>query len=247
MIEGIAPDVDKGGFKYVPGVFFNFCNRAKEEKCADKIFLFIIDEINRANITAVFGEVMNLIENKGQRTVLTAKTHTPFTIPPNVVIIGTMNTADKTLAKIDYALRRRFRFLATYPSEKTLTMMVAKNGFEEDVPITVDQYVRCFEVLNAKISKHPLLGKELTLGHVLWTKRDERPYSKHDIGSIFREIIFPQIENYCGANRETLGSLLGADLRDKILFGFEVTDDNVFAFLSVLMNSKVVEENDSKS
>ena len=94
---------------------------------------------------------------------------------------------------------------------------------------------------------YPLLGKELTLGHVLWTKRDERPYSKHDIGSIFREIIFPQIENYCGANHDTLGNLLGAELRDKILFGFEVTDDNVFAFLSGLMNSKVVEVNDSKS
>ena len=242
FIEGIVPDVDNKGFKYESGVFFQFCEEAKDIP-KEKICVFVIDEINRANVTAVFGEVMNLIENKGSRKLLTAKRHVEFYIPKNVVIVGTMNTADKTLAKLDFAFRRRFRFLAVFPSKEILHTMLAKNGFEPNLGITVDEYVSCFEVLNAKIVKHPLLGKNLTLGHVLWTKKDDESssYTKADIGCIFRETIFPQIENYCGSNKDVLGSLLGPVLRDKIIFGYEITDDEVIDFLSGLKNSKVVE------
>ena len=75
-------------------------------------------------------------------------------------------------------------------------------------------------MLNAKILKHPLLGKNLTLGHVLWTRKEiaGAPYSIQEIGRIFRETIFPQIENYCGSNKDVLGSLLGPELRDKVIY-----------------------------
>lgn len=66
------------------------------------------------------------------------------------------------------------------------------------------------------------------------------PYTKEDIGRIFRETIFPQLESYCGSNRDVLGSLLGPKLWDKIIFGFEISDDDVIEFLSGLKNSKVV-------
>lgn len=244
FIDGIVPDVDNGGFKYETGVFFDFCEIAKAPENKDKICAFIIDEINRANVTAVFGEVMNLMENKGIRKMQTAKQRKEFYIPDNVVIIGTMNTADKTLAKLDFALRRRFRFLPVYPSKVTLHEMIAANGFESDLGLSVDDYVDCFEILNAKIRKNNQLGKEMTIGHVLWTKRhnDKTPYSQNDIASVFRESIFPQIENYCGANRELLGHLVGLSLRDKIIYGYKIDDEEIIDYLVGLKNSKAGDE-----
>ena len=242
FIEGIVPDVDKGGFKFETGVFYNFCQKASEEQYQDKICVFVIDEINRANVTAVFGEVMNLMEDKGRRILKTAKQQLDFCIPSNVVIVGTMNTADKTLAKLDFALRRRFRFLPVYPSSDILHTIISASSFSESLEISIKDYIDCFNILNAKITRHPLLGKDLTLGHVLWIKKDTslEPYTKEDIGRIFRETIFPQLESYCGSNRDVLGSLLGPKLRDKIIFGFEISDDDVIEFLSGLKNSKVV-------
>ena len=241
FIEGIVPDVSSGGFKYQSGAFLDFCIEASSS-APDKLCLFIIDEINRANITAVFGEVMNLMEQKGVRTLKTPKQKIDFCIPPNVVIIGTMNTADKSLAKLDFALRRRFRFLTVYTSSATLHTMVSSAGFDSSIPFTVDEYVSCFEVMNSKITKHTLLGKELMLGHVLWTRRNQStaPYSGTDICDIFRECIFPQLENYCGSNRDVLATLLGTMLRDKLIYGYSMTDKEILDFLSGLKNSQVV-------
>ena len=243
FIEGIVPNPEKGGFKYESGVFLNFCLEAKKEEYKDKICLFIIDEINRANVTAVFGEVMYLMENKGVRAVTTSKQKITFTVPDNVVIVGTMNTADQSLAKLDFAFRRRFRFLAVNPSDATLFKLVSSGGFDESVDISVEDYVQCFKVLNTKITKHPLLGKNLTLGHVLWVKKNNltMKYSKQDIGRIFKETIFPQLENYCGSNKDVLDALVGPDLREKILYGFEISDDDVMNYLSGLKNSKIGE------
>lgn len=241
FIEGIVPDVKEGGFRFAKGSFFEFCGKAKnvEKNDPEKICVFVIDEINRANVTSVFGEVLNLIENKGSRVISTPKQHLPFCIPQNVVIVGTMNTADKTLSKLDFAFRRRFRFLAVNPSKTILHEMISQKSFSSDFDITVDLYVDCFEIINTKIITHPLLGKNLALGHVLWTKKESGVYEKSDIGRIFRETIFPQIENYCGANKDVLGSLLGPALRDKIIYGYAISDDEIIDFLKGLANSKV--------
>lgn len=242
FIEGIVPNVDKGGFKYERGVFLNFCIEAAKNEYKDKICLFVIDEINRANVTAVFGEIMYLMENKGRRSLKTSKQEIDFTIPQNVVIVGTMNTADKTLAKLDFAFRRRFRFLAVYPSDTVLHTIVSKASFAPELDLTIEEYVDCFNILNAKITRHPLLGKNLTLGHVLWIRKNDMitPYTKEDIGRIFTETIFPQIESYCGSNKEVLGALLGPKLRDKIMYGYSINCDEVIEFLSGLKNSKAV-------
>lgn len=167
FIEGIVPDVKNGGFKYETGIFLDFCLKAKESQYKDKICLFVIDEINRANVTAVFGEVMYLMENKGKRSLKTSKQKIDFSVPENVVIVGTMNTADKTLAKLDFAFRRRFRFLAVFPSASILHTILSKASFDSEIGLTIEEYVECFDILNAKITRHPLLGKNLTLGHVL--------------------------------------------------------------------------------
>lgn len=244
FIEGIVPDMENGGFKYQKGVFLNFLEEAKklQKKDERKICLFAIDEINRADITSVFGEIMNLIEDKGKRKLVTAKTHSEINVPENVVIIGTMNTADRTLSKIDFALRRRFKFLAVYPNDKILYKIVAEQGgIEPLVGITLDDYIKSFNVLNAKITHNPLLGKNLTLGHVLWTRREktEKPYSKKDIGNIFRDVIFPQLESYCGANYKLLGDLIGNKFRDKISFGYKISDDEIINLLNILKTSAV--------
>lgn len=244
FIDGIVPDVENGGFKYQTGIFFDFCEDAKRSENMGKICPFIIDEINRANITAVFGEVMNLMENKGKRKTFTAKQRKEFSIPENVVIIGTMNTADKTLAKLDFAFRRRFRFLPVYPSKEILHKMVAANGFNQDIPLSIDEYTDCFEILNAKIRKSNQLGKEMTIGHVLWTRKDNSnsQYTSNDIASIFRESVFPQLESYCGNNKELLGSLLGTYIRDKLIYGYYISDADVIDFLVGLKNSKAGEK-----
>ena len=243
FIEGIVPNIEKGGFKYESGVFLNFCLKAHEIYKAnqDKICIFVIDEINRANVTSVFGEVLNLIEDKGKRSIETPRQHIPFTIPPNVILIGTMNTADKTLAKLDFAFRRRFRFLPVFPSVEILHTMLSEKGFDTELSLTIDEYAKAFSVINAKINKHPLLGKNLMLGHVLWTKKDEGKYKKEDIGKIFKEVIFPQIENYCGSNKDVLNSILGPKLRDKIIYGYDISDDEVIEFLTSTKNSQMVD------
>jgi 5-methylcytosine-specific restriction protein B len=114
FMQGLRPQkTDSGGFDYelVPGRFFEFCREARSRKgpC-----VLIIDEINRANLARVFGELMYLLEYRGKEVPLAmGKT---FRIPPNVRLIGTMNTADRSIAVVDHALRRRFAFIPLHPN-----------------------------------------------------------------------------------------------------------------------------------
>ena len=116
FIQGIRPSKD--GFVVRNGIFYDFCLRAKKD---DRPYFFIIDEINRGNLSKIFGELMMLIEHdkRGDKhtvrlTYSDAKDE-PFYVPENVYIIGCMNTADRSLAIVDYALRRRFSFITLTP------------------------------------------------------------------------------------------------------------------------------------
>ena len=129
----------------------------------------------------------------------------------------------------------------------TATLKILERGLDKgpiidsSVGITLEEYIKSFNVLNTKITRSPLLGKNLTLGHVLWVRKSAKkePYSKKDIGDIFRSIIFPQLENYCGANNKLLGDLVGNHLRDKISFGYKISDDEVIDLLNLLKTSAV--------
>ncbi len=107
----------------VDGMLVNFCREA--EQC-DGTCVLIIDEINRANLSRVFGELMYLLEYRDEEISLASGD--PFKIPNNVVLIGTMNTADRSIALVDHALRRRFAFIPLYPNYTILERFHAANG-----------------------------------------------------------------------------------------------------------------------
>lgn len=116
FIQGIRPSKD--GFVVRNGIFYDFCQRAKKD---DRPYFFIIDEINRGNLSKILGELMMLIEydKRGPkhmvRLTYSNATDEPFYVPENVYLIGCMNTADRSLAIVDYALRRRFSFITLKP------------------------------------------------------------------------------------------------------------------------------------
>ena len=112
FIEGYRPV--ENTYELEEGVFFNFCKKAKNDP--DNKYFFIIDEINRGNLSKIFGELLMLIESdkRGEKVSL-AYSKKEFSVPENLYIIGMMNTADRSLALIDYALRRRFSFITMEP------------------------------------------------------------------------------------------------------------------------------------
>lgn len=167
FVQGYRPNGD--GFQRKDGIFYSFCQQALKEP--DKKHVFIIDEINRANLSKVFGEVMMLIEhdkrNANWAVPLTYSENYSdrFYIPANVYIIGLMNTADRSLAVVDYALRRRFSFIDIEPgfgTEQFRSFLLdnkAKPGFVESL---------CFKMiqLNNEISNDSeILGKGYRIGH----------------------------------------------------------------------------------
>jgi 5-methylcytosine-specific restriction protein B len=138
------------GLEYplIPGRFLEFCREARSRK--DRCVL-ILDEINRANLSRVFGELMYLLEYRDRGVPLASGGS--FSIPSNVRIIGTMNTADRSIALVDHALRRRFVFLQLYPEYEVLRQYHKQTGFP------VDDLVEVLQRLNREIGdRHYEIG-----------------------------------------------------------------------------------------
>ena len=156
FVYGYRPN-ETGGFETVPGVFTDFCRRATARPDGD--FFFIIDEVNRANISKVFGELLMLIEadHRGESVVLPVSGER-FSVPENVYIVGMMNTADRGLALIDYALRRRFAFFEMEPA-------LENERFIEAAGQEMAQLVAAVRKLNEAIAEDPALGRGFRIGH----------------------------------------------------------------------------------
>src|SRR6185437_14748417 len=126
FIQGFRPTV-KGHFDLKSGIFHQFCRRAQRDEANGKPYVFIIDEINRGNLSKIFGELMMLIEpdKRGKEHAIPLAYcqdgEDKFYIPENMYLIGMMNTADRSLAMVDYALRRRFRFVSLRPEFSSKT------------------------------------------------------------------------------------------------------------------------------
>lgn len=166
FIQGIRPQTNKEGvieYNLVPGRFLEFCNKASSRKghC-----VLIIDEINRANIARVFGELMYLLEYRDREIPLAAGG--TLRIPSNVIIIGTMNTADRSIALVDYALRRRFAFIPLYPNYEIL------RKYHHDTRFPVEKLIGVLNEVNNKIGdKNFMLGVSFFLRKDLaFTLRD---------------------------------------------------------------------------
>lgn len=149
------------GFELKYGVFYQFCQKATSQP--DKEFFFIIDEINRGNISKIFGELLMLIEKDYRGTYARlAYNEKPFTVPENLYIIGMMNTADRSLAMIDYALRRRFSFFEIEPGFDSEGFIKYQRDLDNE---TLNELIIKVKELNKAIMKDKTLGKGFCIGH----------------------------------------------------------------------------------
>ena len=167
FMMGYKP-VDEG-FKLKFGIFYRFCKKA--ENHPNKDFFFIIDEINRGNMSKIFGELLMLIEaDYRDKKATLAYNGLEFTVPKRLHIIGMMNTADRSLAMIDYALRRRFSFFDMEPGFDSEGFLNYQKGFNS---ATFDTLIEKIKELNGDILKDPSLGKGFCIGHSYFCNIDE--------------------------------------------------------------------------
>ena len=166
FMMGYKPVED--GFELKYGIFYRFCQRAANQP--DKEFFFIIDEINRGNMSKIFGELLMLIEKDYRGTKATmAYNGLSFSVPKNLYIIGMMNTADRSLAMIDYALRRRFSFFEMEPGFDSEGFIQYQNGLNNE---TLNELVSKVKDLNREIALDKSLGKGFCIGHSYFCGRD---------------------------------------------------------------------------
>jgi 5-methylcytosine-specific restriction enzyme B len=167
FIQGWRPKPE-AGFRLKDGVFVEFCNRARIDHT--RPYIFIIDEINRGNLSKIFGELMMLIEadKRGAKYAIpltySESDGERFSIPENVYVLGLMNTADRSLALVDYALRRRFVFFSLAPalkSEKFADQIVKAGG----TPALVDKIRYGIGKVNNLIMADKDLGSGFLIGH----------------------------------------------------------------------------------
>ena len=188
FMMGYKPVED--GFELKYGIFYRFCQKAANQP--DKEFFFIIDEINRGNMSKIFGELLMLIEKdyRGIKATL-AYNGLSFSVPKNLYIIGMMNTADRSLAMIDYALRRRFSFFEVEPGFDSEGFIHYQNGLNNE---TLNELVNKVKDLNREISLDKSLGKGFCICHSYFCGRDV--CTEEWLHSIVDYDILPMLSEY---------------------------------------------------
>ncbi len=200
FVQGIRPVTDGEGrlqYRVMSGIFLRHCDRARANP--DKRFVLIIDEINRGNLSRIFGELLMLLEYREKRVRLpyaagddpTEQTH--LQIPPNLYLIGTMNSTDRSLSMIDYALRRRFFFYRLLPvvdgQATTLERWMAAKGFDAaDRERVVGYFVR----INGEIGER--LSADFQIGHSYFMVDDIATAA--GMNRVWRRALKPLLEEY---------------------------------------------------
>lgn len=188
FMMGYKPVED--GFELKYGIFYRFCQKAANQP--DKDYFFIIDEINRGNMSKIFGELLMLIERDYRGTKATlAYNGLTFSVPRNLYIIGMMNTADRSLAMIDYALRRRFSFFEVEPGFDSDGFIQYQNGLNNE---TMNELVARVKDLNKEIALDKSLGKGFCIGHSYFCGRDV--CTEEWLHSIVDYDILPMLSEY---------------------------------------------------
>lgn len=191
FIEGYRPNEDGDGFKIVKGPFLKFCDKARND--SERPYFFIIDEINRGNMSKIFGELMMLIEaDKRDKSINLLYSNRSFSVPSNLYIIGTMNTADRSLAIIDYALRRRFAFYELNPAFELESFNKYIQKYENTE--LLQKFLEEIKYLNTSI--HSSLGSGFEIGHSYFTDVAIQENTKERLGEILEYEIKPQLEEY---------------------------------------------------
>lgn len=188
FVMGYKP-IEKG-FELKYGIFYNFCQKAT--KNPDKDYFFIIDEINRGNLSKIFGELLMLIEAdyRDEKATL-AYTGSDFSVPKNLHIIGMMNIADRSLAMIDYALRRRFSFFDIEPAFDSEGFSNYQKEFSNK---TFNELIKKIKKLNEAIAQDQSLGKGFCIGHSYFCNAEE--CTLEWMKDIVEFDIFPMLSEY---------------------------------------------------
>ncbi|MWA14820.1 McrB family protein [Streptomyces sp. BA2] len=199
FVEGFKPDVSTTGpgltLSLADGLFHTLCGRAAAHP--EQTFLLVIDEINRGDLPRVFGELITLLElDKRNLPVSLPVSKRRFSVPPNVRIIGTMNTADRSISHLDAAVRRRFAFLPVGPDSDAVSGAVG--------PLDLAAF---FESLNTRITRH--LDADHQIGHA-YLLRDGWPLATEgDLAAAFHHEVIPLLEDYCLGRADLLHRILG--------------------------------------
>ena len=213
FVEGIRPNLNHSDLTYMlePGVFKKISETARRNQ--DKNHVIIIDEINRGNISKIFGELITLIEpskrlftknDEHPKKVTLPYSKKSFGVPKNLYILGTMNTADKSIALLDSALRRRFSFTEMLPKSSVIKNKISITGIEVD---------KLFETINSRIEF--LIDKDHTIGHSYFLKIKDNP-SIEALALTFINEIIPLLTEYFYGDFEKIQLVLGDNRKSKI-------------------------------
>ena len=192
FIEGYRPS--GAGFELVKGAFYSFCKKAADDE--ENAYFFIIDEINRGNLSKIFGELFMLIESdkRGPKNKLQLLySRELFYVPRNVHIIGMMNTADRSLAMLDYALRRRFAFVELRPAFDSDGFRDYCAGLDNS---RFEALVREVESLNREIAEDESLGEGFCIGHSYFCNMEPDSCTDAALASIVDYELIPMLKEY---------------------------------------------------
>lgn len=207
FVEGIKPNVKQNQLTYdiTDGIFKQICKRAEQHQQEGLRFVLIIDELNRGNIANIFGELITLIESDKRLGELEASqsilpySKQNFSVPNNLYIICTMNTADRSTNLIDAALRRRFAFVKMRPQE-ILLKRISKHRALYPIDLSL-----MLQAMNERIQY--LLDEDHCIGHAYFM----HVRSLEDLKTTFYESVIPQLEEYFFKDMEKLSFILGED------------------------------------
>lgn len=252
FIEGIFPDVSQGNgdIKYVlrPGVFKSLCDCAKHYP--NDNFVIIIDEINRGNVSKIFGDLITLIEEdkrihgKNELQAILPYSKEQWGAPCNVYIIGTMNTADRSIERLDTALRRRFAFFEMMPNPTLLesyqNCLISET--EDTIPLSLKDVL---SAINERITY--IYDRDHQIGHSYFLDIPEPVkgfYNLNDLSEIFKNRIIPLLQEYFYGNYQKIRFVLG-------ITGKEANDQNMIIrrkakYIYVAQNKDLLDDMDDE-
>lgn len=238
FIEGFAPN-DSGVLSKKDGIFKSFCKGIIEND--PMINLFVIDELNRAELSTTLGEVLYLLEEREVRRAKTSHFGEEFFIPTSVSLLGTMNTADRNISSIDFAIRRRFRFIPLFPDYGVLKEVLLLKGWNKsELSIDIDSYCKAADRINIRISANPIMGRHMQLGHMMFVPNaDDSIITREQLLEQFIYVILPQLEAYCGfGNEKLINEIIGGNITYKYLNNMHIVYSDIESAISDIANSK---------